>query len=318
MNIKRCCVYYSNKLGYCIVPEIKAKDVPAWVSIKPIEKIDSNADIQELSSAIQKAFDSIDFAENTTLKDARNNQFWVDLGFKGFGAFSKKYSAVDIEFDGKVVKLVKLIRENQGSYTRSKLNSDIIEIENESDGTFFETASKVMKFNNIFEEKGTLEKHFTTHGRKKITFCIPCDIFEDYGDNGTDAYQVYREVETGNYIAFLIDNGYKELNEFEIQHVWEKQFGVLKSFSYEKTSNNRLCVRASNDHCQVESNIFIFDDEFLELQLFVNGCSNSIIVNEEYNKIVKSIKIDQCGINNTTSSGNGNQSGNSNGGKKCL
>ncbi|SCY74881.1 hypothetical protein [Butyrivibrio sp. INlla14] len=294
MDIKKCCVYYSNEKGYCIVPETKAKDVPVWVSIKPIETIAPNADIQELGSAIQKAFDSIEVVESPTLKEARNNQFWVELGFKGFGAFSKKHSAVVIEFHGEIVKVIKLIREKQGAYTRSQISDDIIEIDSESEGTISAIASAVMKLNdNPSEDNGTVEKQFTTLGKKKITYCMPCDKFEDCGDNGTDAYQVFKEAGTGNYIAFLIDNGYKELNEIEIQRVLERQLGVLKSFVCEKISSNRICVRAGNDDCKVESNIFVWDDEFLELQLFVNANRNSSIADEEYNNILNSIRVDE-------------------------
>ena len=54
--MKKICLYYNAKNGYYIVPQIRAKDVPVWVSVATSEKVGLDSD-EELASCIIQSVD---------------------------------------------------------------------------------------------------------------------------------------------------------------------------------------------------------------------------------------------------------------------
>ena len=94
--MRKSCVYYNEKNGYYIVPEMRAKDVPVWVSAGPVERVEDNCDMSEVGKAIDRALNTSESYEAPTLAVARNNHFWVDYGYKSYGAFSKKHVAIQV------------------------------------------------------------------------------------------------------------------------------------------------------------------------------------------------------------------------------
>ena len=98
--MKRGCVYFNERSGYLIVPEMRAKDVPVWVSANPIEKVDIDRDMSEIGNAVRRALNTSEKNEAPKLSVAKSNHFWNEYGYKSFGGFSKKHSAVQVEDNG--------------------------------------------------------------------------------------------------------------------------------------------------------------------------------------------------------------------------
>ena len=286
--MKKICLYYNAKNGYYIVPQIRAKDVPVWVSVATSEKVGLDSD-EELGKAILKNLDVSESAEAKKLAEAKKNLYWIDLGYKSFGAFSKQHAAIQIESDGEKVFLTKLIRDSKGAYEQSKAEGDSVAFA--VGAADMELAIGVKKMLNIASEHPQQnEKSIITLGKNVFKYLEPSAELVDCGDGGTDAYQIYKEESNGNFIAFLIDNGYENLSEVAIRSVLERQFGIFTSFSFDNSDETKIVINGENNKYTIESNIYILQDEYIEIQLYkINGVKS--IISDEYHKIIDSVKI---------------------------
>ena len=285
--MKKCCVYFNDKSGYYVVPEIRAKDVPVWVSAGKIEQVDIDSDITVIGEAIHKALNTSDTLEAPELSIARNNHYWNDYGYKSYAAFSKNHSAVKVEDNGSKIQLTKLIRDKKGAYERSQIENDNVELDVCVESKVIAVAiNKILGNDNIMQE--VVERSFMTLGKARVTYDFLNWDLEDCGDGGTDAYQIYRDLDSNNYIAFLIDNGYQSYDESAIRNVLERQFGIFDSFNYDSASN-KICIKATNDKCLIESSLFYNDDDSLELLCYTEHSDSKVV--DIYHKIRDSIQI---------------------------
>lgn len=280
-------VFYNESKGYIIEAQGKAKEIPVYVVINPVDRLPSNANKTELADKIKNALlKSLDH-EEIDLNEAKKYQYWKDLGCKSYRAFSKLFDAVEVEVKEDVI-LKKLIRDKQGAYEPSDDENDCVILTGEID--YLNLASIVRSLLDL-NEKEQVNKlsGFKTLGKAEVIYNEPLDDLVDCGDGGTDAYQIYEEPDTSNYIAFLIDNGYKEFNEACIKNKLETQYGVFNFFEYNESGDGHIIVKASNNKCMIESNLFYKECDSVEVLCYIEGTSK--IIKDEYSGIINSIHI---------------------------
>ena len=139
---------------------------------------------------------------------------------------------------------------------------------------------------------------FTTINKNIISYSIPSDDFDDIGDGHTDAYQIfsYRKGEN-SYIAFLIDNGYKDFSETSIKNRWQVLYGDIHDFQYKELDESilKIKVSAKTNTKELNSCFFIDGDGLLEVMAEINILAltenNQKKAIQEYWKLIESVKV---------------------------
>ena len=172
---------------------------------------------------------------------------------------------------------------------RSQIDNDIIELDLYADSKVICTAiKKLLGGETLTREDNT--KTFVTLGRATVTYNFINDDLEDCGDGGTDAYQIYKDLGSNDYIAFLIDNGYQSYAEDDIRSVLERQFGIFDSFAFDDSTPKQICIKAANEKCRIESSLFYNSDDSFELMCYEEQSDSK--VTEAYNKIRDSVRVE--------------------------
>lgn len=149
----------------------------------------------------------------------------------------------------------------------------------------------------------TLRKgSFVTLHDTLVEYQKPSDDFEDAGDGGTDAYQIFvYEENSRNYIAFLMDHQYTAIHKSVIQKRWKKMFGNLLEFQFRETQNGilKFKARGKTNVSQIESYLFQDGDTFMEVMTEIDILNTSVKeqkeIAAELNQTINSITMKQEG-----------------------
>ena len=289
--MSRVMVFYNENKGYIISSYAKARKQGYLVVINPVITAEADASKEELINKIEMAFEVSKNNPEIDFNIENRYCYWELKGVKTFREFCRKFAAVEInEVEGEI-RLYKQQGNSNATFTPSKAQGDRIIIDANTD--FHSIAEMALKLLYKGTDDAVIDtESFATLGKRIVRFKVPSDNLDDCGDGGTDAYKLYRESNSDNYIAFLIDNGYEDLNETDIRSVLERQFGAFQVFSFTEDSSQKLIIKAQNERCLIESTIFIMDDEYLELQLYVNRANDNGVITPEYHNLVESVSIE--------------------------
>ncbi len=139
---------------------------------------------------------------------------------------------------------------------------------------------------------------FQTLNENTVSYTRPGDDFEDMGDGHTDAYQIFtHEKYNKNYIAFLIDNKYSEINEDGIKSHWNQIYGELLEYHYEEIRDEQLkiVVTAKTKEVELFSHFYRDGEDLLEvlveIDLVYTPEELQVEISMEIKKVIDSIKI---------------------------
>lgn len=125
MKLGSVFVYYNPKWGYIIASDTTIKDSVMRVTINPVhtEKIDITE--KQLGKAVIIGLEKSRKAMPVERKNIKDFKFWQISGIKGFAAFSKKFKCVEVTEKDKMLKLRRLERESDGSYSWIKNDNGV-------------------------------------------------------------------------------------------------------------------------------------------------------------------------------------------------
>lgn len=298
MNKESISIYYNSKWGYIAVSDTTLYDSVMRVTIPPVftEKIDATeVCLGEMALA---ALENSKNAMPVTREEIEDFNFWQVSGIKGFSAFSRKFQCVEVREKNHLYHVEKLIRKKDGSYVWDE-NSEGINLD--LDCTPEQMGSVIYK---MFHEETKVQKDrldivsFETVNHHIVKFVQPPYQFQDAGDGNTDAYQIYTYQDDENtYIAFMVDNGYVQVNQQGILNRWKQIYGDIEEFCFKENVKGlmKYVVTAKTQERVIMSYFFEDGDDLLEILLEMNmrlSTEQKIQVNECLENIIKSIKIE--------------------------
>lgn len=289
-------LYYNNNKGFIIGSESPVKGSIIRTIVHPVSVKKGTISDNELGNAILEGLDKSRTALPTERSDIKDFKFWQITGIKGFAAFSKKFQCIDICETEKSIKLLKMIRDDDGGYSYPEDNS-YIEI------PLHATAEQIgITVKDMLSQKSAVQSNklltFNTIFGNLVKYVRPNDDFIDIGDGHTDAYQIYAyEKDDRNFIAFLIDSGYLDYTENAIKKRWRETYGELEKFEYRKVYERPLEIEiyGKNETTTIVSNLYQDGDGMIEILTELN---DSLLSKEEQEKIEEEFKriIDSVSI----------------------
>ena len=291
-------VYYNEKYGFIFTSETTIKGRIIRVTINPIIMADSDISVEQTGKYFFEALNKSRSALPVERSEIENYKFWEATKIKSFSAFSKKFICLRIEEKENTFEFEILQRESDGGYGYSGKSENKSQLRGDSDE---QTVGK--KISRLFSKKIHQDEEeqlsFKTLNNSIVEYTKPCYDFEDAGDGNTDAYQIYvYEKERNNYIAFLTDNNYSEINANAIRIRWEQIYGKLNEYEYTQ-ENGLIKIKAygKTDKYEVHANFFRDSENLTEVMLETDNAlshdKRKKILNE-YDKLINSIKIIDC------------------------
>lgn len=110
-------IYYNPEWGYIITSETTLKESVVWVTMDPVDIREPDVIEKELGEAIFAALYKSRMAMPIERSEIEGFKFWQVTGIKGFAAFSKKFRCVEVKEKEDMLKIEKLKRESDGSYS---------------------------------------------------------------------------------------------------------------------------------------------------------------------------------------------------------
>ena len=200
--------------GYTIVSFTTIKGMGALTAVDPAIFMELGTTKADLCDAIKKALLLSETYGEVDRATKKKSCYWELTGIKNFKTFCKKNKAVEISDFGDGLNVYNLtIDEMYGLFTHSENENDRKDFGNCEDYDL--VTESVCSFLNseALNKDDTENRSFTTVGQAVVAYLQPNDDLEYCGDGGTDAYALYRETDTENFIVFLIDNGYEAFDE---------------------------------------------------------------------------------------------------------
>lgn len=297
MKLGSVFVYYNPEWGYIIAADTTIKDSVMRVTINPVhtEKIDITK--EQLGKSVFAGLEKSRKAMPVERKDIKDFKFWQITGIKGFATFSKKFKCVEVLEKEKMLKIRRLIRQSDGSYSWIKDDKGIEIFISESEEHIGQLVYNMFYLdeNNETKERNTV--FFQSVNENKVIYKRPSDNFIDIGDGHTDAYQIYKnENDQKSYIAFLIDNGYSEISNDGIQKRWEQIYGKIKEYHFEEKNGELLKILVSAKTRQSNVRAYFYQDGEDLLEVLTEISNNipeiqRLEIEKEINDIIDSISI---------------------------
>lgn len=298
MNKESISIYYNSKWGYIAVSDTTLCDSVMRVTIPPVftEKIDATeVCLGEMALA---ALENSKNAMPVTREEIEDFNFWQVSGIKGFSAFSRKFQCVEVRVKNHLYHVEKLIRKKDGSYVWDE-NSEGINLD--LDCTKEQMGRVIYKLfheETMFHDDQLDAVRFETVNHHIIKFVQPPYQFQDAGEGNTDAYQIYTyQDDEKTYIAFLIDNGYLQVDQQGILKRWKQIYGNIEDFCFKENAEGAIkyVVTAKTKEFVIKSYFCEDGDDWLEILLEMHNqlsAEQKKLVNECMDNILRSIKIE--------------------------
>ena len=288
-------VYYNSSFGCLVCPETRIGNTPMRVVIEPVTVLDSGFTAAALGEALLSALERSRTAPPVPRADLGAGRFWQVTGIKGYAAFSRKFQCVRINARGPVLEIVKLIRDTDGGYIEP-VGQPPLEIPADAPAAQLgETALSL--FSPSLESPANETLSFETVHGSAVSYRRPSDAFLDCGDGHTAAYQVFTmEDAPRNHISFLIDSGYEELSKAAIQKSWQRQYGPLSEFRFQRRRKPPLMasVRGVTAEAEIASHIYQDGEGTLEVLSLIEHTLLPVAwkaAQAEYQAIIRSITV---------------------------
>ncbi len=290
-------LYYNPQWGYIIAPDTTIADTIMRVTIEPVstEKVDITA--EQLGKAIFAGLEKSRKSVPVEREEIKKFKFWQISGIKSFAAFSKKFRCIEVIEQENGYKLARLKRDSDGSFSWIKNDmATVLPLD------FSEEYMGKLLYNLLDVEKISHEEEkdlawFQSLNGNKVIFNRPSDDFMDIGDGHTDAYQIYiNKNDEKSYIAFLIDNGYPEINSQGIESCWKQMHGYLEEYNFEEIKDGllKIIVSAKTAQSNIKSYFYQDGEDLLEVLTEIStniSGETQINIMKEINNIIESIKI---------------------------
>lgn len=291
-------IYYNSEWGYIVVADTTLYDSVMRVTIPPIMTENNNATELCLGKMALEALERSRNAMPVMEEEIADFNFWQVSGIKGFSAFSKRFQCVEVEEQETVYHVEQLIRERNGSYVWDEsadgINLDLDCTEEQMGRVIYK-----MFHEEILSDAGRSDTvSFETVNHQTIQFVHPPDQFQDVGDGNTDAYQIYTyQDDEKTYIAFLIDNGYAQVNQQGILKRWKQMYGNVQDFHFVKNTEGviKYVATAKTQETIIKSYFCKDGDGWLEILLEINNqfsIEHKTQIIEYMEEMIKTIKIE--------------------------
>lgn len=291
-------IYYNSEWGYIVVADTTLYDSVMRVTIPPIMTENNNATELCLGKMALEALERSRNAMPVMEEEIADFNFWQVSGIKGFSAFSKRFQCVEVEEQETVYHVEQLIRERNGSYVWDEsadgINLDLDCTEEQMGRVIYK-----MFHEEILSDAGRSDTvSFETVNHQTIQFVHPPDQFQDVGDGNTDAYQIYTyQDDEKTYIAFLIDNGYAQVNQQGILKRWKQIYGNVQDFHFVKNTEGviKYVATAKTQETIIKSYFCKDGDGWLEILLEINNqfsIEHKTQIIEYMEEMIKTIKIE--------------------------
>ena len=296
MNRKQAALYYKPEYGYIITPYAKKKDSILRCVIEPVITVPDQVDATLLGEGIVEA---LDITQNAQILDpliAKDFEFWKIAGIKRLSIFSKIFRAISIVEVNGILEVVECKRHKTGEYVGT---TDDMPVHLPLDSSAVQIGKTVIDILSERNEiKDDTDRGFTTLDGNRVTYTRPPDSFLDVEDGNTDAYQIYvHEEDNETYIAFLIDNPYKEVTEAQIRKKWQQWYGELIEYRYQETSDASLKVKVSGKTMTSSLASYLYQDGemLMEVTTHINlsGTSKKVQkeIQAEFERVINSITV---------------------------
>jgi len=296
VNRKQAALYYKPEYGYIITPYAKKKDSILRCVIEPVITVPDQVDATLLGEGIVEA---LDITQNAQILDpliAKDFEFWKIAGIKRLSIFSKIFRAISIVEVNGILEVVECKRHKTGEYVGT---TDDMPVHLPLDSSAVQIGKTVIDILSERNEiKDDTDRGFTTLDGNRVTCTRPPDSFLDIEDGNTDAYQIYvHEEDNETYIAFLIDNPYKEVTEAQIRKKWQQWYGELIEYRYQETSDASLKVKVSGKTMTSSLASYLYQDGemLMEVTTHINlsGTSKKVQkeIQAEFERVINSITV---------------------------
>ena len=291
-------IYYNSEWGYIVVADTTLYDSVMRVTIPPIMTENNNATELCLGKMALEALERSRNAMPVMEEEIADFNFWQVSGIKGFSAFSKRFQCVEVKEQETGYHVEQLIRERNGSYVWDEsadgINLDLDCTEEQMGRVIYK-----MFHEEILSDAGRSDTvSFETVNHQTIQFVHPPDQFQDVGDGNTDAYQIYTyQDDEKTYIAFLIDNGYAQVNQQGILKRWKQMYGNVQDFHFVKNTEGviKYVATAKTQETIIKSYFCKDGDGWLEILLEINNqfsIEHKTQIIEYMEEMIKTIKIE--------------------------
>lgn len=137
-----------------------------------------------------------------------------------------------------------------------------------------ELGIKVMEMFQLPEQapKAVFNEFETANG-STVKYRMNIDGFVDAGDGHTDAYQVFQhENDENTFLAFMIDSGYQDINEDAIKSCWEKRYGNIEEYEFQRIHSGHIEIMASakTKNAYIRSYFYRDAEDWLELSVYIS------------------------------------------------
>lgn len=290
-------IYYNSEWGYIVVSDTTLYDSVMRVTIPPVMTEKNNATKMCLGKMVLEALENSRNALPVKEEEIADFNFWQVSGIKGFSAFSKKFQCVEVEERETVYHVERLIRDRNGSYIWDE-SADGINLDLDCTQEQMGKVVYMMFHEEILSAEGGLDTvSFETVNHHTIQFVHPSDQFQDVGDGNTDAYQIYAyQDDEKTYIAFLIDNGYVQLDQQGILKRWKQMYGDVWDFCFGENTDDviKYVATAKTQETIIKSYFCKDGDGWLEILMEINNqlsIEHKTQIIECMDNIIKTIKI---------------------------
>lgn len=291
-------IYYNSEWGYLVVSDATLYDSVMRVTIPPVMTENNNATEICLGKMALEALKRSRNAMPVMEEEIADFNFWQVSGIKGFSAFRKRFQCVEVKEQETGYHVEQLIRERNGSYVWDE-SADGINLNLDCTEEQMGRAIYQIFHEEILPDDGRSDiVSFETVNHQTIQFVHPPDQFQDVGDGNTDAYQIYTyQDDEKTYIAFLIDNGYAQVNQQGILKRWKQMYGNVQDFHFVKNTDGviKYVATAKTQETIIKSYFCKDGDGWLEILLEINNqfsIEHKTQIIEYMEEMIKTIKIE--------------------------
>ncbi len=286
-------INYNDEFGYIFAPYARISNSVAKKSFDYVKVGISEVSNEFVGNMIFELLEKSRNAEPIEPKNIDENELNRVGEVKSVKQFSRKFQDINVDENEEFLIITKYLAEVGGGCTTSG-NNDVKEVPKTISN---EELGKIIAelFSYKEEIEYPIEAEFETLSNVVISYSIPSDEFDDIGDGGTDAYQIY---ECGkNIFAFIIDSGYTDFTKETIEERWNQMYSGLTEFTYNEVVENnlRIVIKGRTVEKEIVSYIFDTGEDMLEVIYEVDLkdvlAENQEEVRKEFERVVKSIKI---------------------------